>query len=623
MCGIAGVFGNFEEEKRHIALQKIAHYLAHRGPDGHKIYEHAEIGLVHTRLSIIDLSEAGNQPLCNEDGSLILVCNGEIYNYQELRQELLEKGHQFRSGSDCEVILHLYEEYKCDAEKVLNRLTGMFAFALWDAKRLQLFIARDRVGIKPLYYSRKGNQFIFCSEVRPIANCGLVDTNIDHTSLYEYFLTGSIPGPNTMWNEIKCLEPGYYAILRDSRMITKQYWDIPVTYGKYRSMNEVCDAASALLKKIIKDHLVADVPVGTFLSAGVDSSLITSIASEIHPGIHSFTASFPGEPEDEGQVAAASARKLGTTHHAFEISTNFFNEIEKQFQNIDQPFAISSALSLGRISALARQHVKVVLSGDGGDELFGGYQRHRSPAIPSFVKFIPPAIRNKTLQIGAKITRRKSLDQLRTNLNITAAQRFYERVLVASPAHAITFIHPDLQKKIDKNRYFKRIETIFGRTEGADELSRILYTDMKTTLPDEMLTKCDRMTMINGIEGRVPFLDHRMVELAFSVPAHLKQDNQNGKLPLRQMLAARMGQDLAFRNKTGFNSPLQQWLKSDTSTYNHALQTIHTASHISYLNPATIQSVAANMRNAQSTDVFDIVCLATYFNNNPQHFTTP
>ncbi len=616
MCGIAGIFGNFGEEKRHAALQNLAHYLSHRGPDGHRIYEGSDIGLVHARLSIIDLSEAGNQPLYNEDGTLILVCNGEIYNYQTLRQELLSKGHEFRSGSDCEVILHLYEEYKCDAEKVLSRLTGMFAFALWDTKRKQLFIARDRIGIKPLYYSRKGEQFIFSSEVRPIANCGLLDVTIDYTSLYEYFLTNSIPGPNTLWNEIKCLEPGYFAIIRDSRMTTTQYWDIPITDGGFRSSGEVNEATSKLLDTVIKDHLIADVPVGTFLSAGVDSSLITAVAAQIHPGIHSFTIAFPGEPEDESEIAAVSAKKLGTTHHSYQVSQNFFNDIQDQYKNLDQPFAVPSALSLGRISKLARQHVKVVLSGDGGDELFGGYHRHRNPAVPAFVKYIPETLRNSVLKMGAKITGNNSLEQLRKNLQITDAQRFFDRVILQHPDNAIAYLSPDIVKSVDRNRYLARIDSFFKRAEGADSLSRTLYTDMKTTLPDEMLTKCDRMTMINGIEGRVPFLDHRFVELAFSIPSGYKQNDKHGKLPLRTLLAKKLGDDLAFREKTGFNSPLQQWLKDDPATYTSAQQMIDTTKKMPFLNKGAIENLKQNINTAPKVNVLNLVCLNSYFINN-------
>ncbi|GAA4461709.1 asparagine synthase (glutamine-hydrolyzing) [Nemorincola caseinilytica] len=588
--------------------------MSHRGPDGSRTYEDIDIGLVHTRLSIIDLTESGNQPLYNEDSSLVLVCNGEIYNYQAVRKELQEKGHEFRSHSDCEVILHLYEEYKGVPEKVLERLTGMFAFALWDTKKEILLIARDRLGIKPLYYSRKGDTFIFSSEIRPIVNCGLVDTTTDHTSIYEYLLTGSVPAPNTIYNEVKCLEPGYYAIVRDSRMNTMQYWDIPIRDGnEWKSEEAVLEATTALLKQVVRDHLVADVPVGTFLSAGVDSSLITAMAVEVHPGIHSFTASFPGEPEDEGVIAASSAKKLRTTHHSYEIKGDFFNDISEQFRYMDQPFAISSALSLGRISLLARKDVKVVLSGDGGDELFGGYTRHAQPAVPGFLKYIPAGMQDNALKIGARLTGKQSLAQLRNNLKIPPAQTFFDRTIVSRPEWALACLNPDIARKVDTQRYMKRLKFFFDRTEGADMLSRVLYTDMKTTLVDEMLTKCDRMTMRNGIEGRVPLLDHRMVEMAFSIPSAYKRQGDTGKVPLRKMLARYLGNDLAFRQKTGFNSPLKQWLQSDPATYGYAQQWVNSAGDIPFLNKEITGATADNIKDARQTEVFGLVCLAHFY----------
>lgn len=616
MCGIAGVYGKFPVEQRRQALVRLSQGLQHRGPDGNRLYEAEQIAFVHARLSIIDLTDAGNQPLYNENQSLVLVCNGEIYNYQEIRNELLTKGHVFSSHSDCEVILHLYEEYKGEPEKVLNRLTGMFAFALWDTKKEILFIARDRLGIKPLYYSRKGDQFIFCSEIKPLVNCRLLETTTDHTSVFEYFLTGSIPAPNTLYNEIKSLDAGYYAIVRDSRMAISQYWDIPITDGsKWKTEQQALDAVEKLLNEVVKDHLVADVPVGTFLSAGVDSSLISAVAVKAHPGIHSFTASFPGEPEDEGDIAAATSKKLGTTHHSFEIKNNFFDDFATQFSHIDQPFAISSALSLGRISRLAGQHVKVVLSGDGGDELFGGYPRHQPPGVPGFLKYIPESLQNRVLRLGAKLTGKQSLEQLRKNLAIPDEKVFFDKVIIATPEAAIKLINPDFAKKVDKQRYLNRLKFFFDRVKGADYMSRMLYVDMKTTLVDEMLTKCDRMTMCNGIEGRVPFLDHRMVELAFSIPSAYKRHGATGKLPLRKLLAKRLGNELAFREKTGFNSPLQQWLQKDPATYLQAGALVSEAAGLPYINKEAVVNIAANVQNADKLAVFQLVCLAQFSKN--------
>lgn len=612
MCGIAGIYGTFSTAERRSASAVLAGGLSHRGPDGEGMFLDGAISLIHRRLSIIDLSEAGNQPLYNEDRSLVLVCNGEIYNYRSLREQLLKKGHTFSSHSDCETILHLYEDYHDDLPQLLSKLTGMFAFALWDEKRKRLFIARDRVGIKPLYYSWNNGNLIFASEVRPVAATGLVDADLDYTSLYEYFLTGSIPGPNTLHKGVKCLEAGHYMIAERGKLSTHEYWDIPKAIKNWSSEAEALEAVDNLLTGVIKDHLVADVPVGTFLSAGVDSSLITAIAVGHHPGIHSFTASFPGEPEDEGAIASETAKKLQTTHHAFELKTNFFVDFDKQFTGLDQPFAVSSALSLGRISRLARQHVKVVLSGDGGDELFGGYNRHEFPKDPAFLKFIPKPMHGSLVSLGAKLTGKSSLEKLHANLQKTDGRKFLDRIRIAEEQSVLSLFAPEIAAKIDTGRFLRRLDAFFDKRNGDDSLNRVLYVDMKTTLVDEMLTKCDRMTMINGIEGRVPFLDHRMVELAFTIPAQYKRRNGTGKILLRELLAKRLGRELAYRQKTGFNAPLQQWLASDKDTAQFVKEELQQSSHLGFYNQQLIQEYAASPSSFGLTTVFSLVCL-NYF----------
>ncbi len=615
MCGIAGVFGNFAPVKRRSYLEKLSSGLAHRGPDGSRIFEQENIGLVHARLSIIDLSEHGNQPLFNEDKSLALVCNGEIYNYKELRASLEQKGHKFSSHSDSEVILHLYEEHRNDPGKLLHSLTGMFAFALWDANKKQVFIARDRVGIKPLYFYQDGANLVFSSEVKPIVETGIIDFKTDYTSLYEYFLLGSIPGPNTMYKEIKSLDAGSYLLIKDQKISFHQYWDIPLVSGAVKSESRAQEEMEALVSVIVKDHLVADVPVGTFLSAGVDSSLITAVAVEHHPGISSFTASFPGEPEDEGIIAAETAKTLKTTHYSFELANNFFDDFTPQFKNIDQPFAISSALALGRISKLARQKVKVVLSGDGGDELFGGYHRHEFQKLPHFMRYIPAALQNNILKLGAKATGRKSLEELRKSLLISDANRLLHKVKVEDAQIALSMFTPDVIQQIDTTRFLNRLDQLFALRKGDDKLNKVLYADMKTSLIDEMLTKCDRMTMMNGIEGRVPFLDHRLVEFAFSLPANFKRQNGTGKIMLRKHLAKKLGHELAFRVKTGFNSPLKQWLNNDKATYEFVRGQLNGAKSIPYLNKTQLEMAEANLNSVSGGSVFALVCLNTFCKN--------
>jgi len=609
MCGIAGVYGDFSTEAKSKILDGFLSDLTHRGPDGSGTYANDEIGLIHTRLSIIDLSANGAQPLYSEDKSLVLICNGEIYNYQDIRNELLGKGHIFSSASDSEVIIHLYEEYAGDLQKTLDRLIGMFAFALWDNNTKKLVIARDRIGIKPLYYRHDGDKLFFASEVKPLILGNDATADIDYTSLYEYFLTGSIPAPNTLYAEVKCLEPGHYISAVNGKVSFHQYWDIPEGYKNWGSIEEITDKAETLLTEIVKDHLVADVPVGTFLSAGVDSSLITAIAAAHHPGIYSFTASFPGEPEDEGIIAADTAKKINTTHCAYELKGDFFKDFTSQFRNIDQPLAVSSALALGRISKMAKQKVKVVLSGDGADELFGGYSRHDIPEQPSFLKYIPAALQSIVLQAGGALTGKKSLHKLRDNLKVSAGKGFLNRIAIESEETVLSLFADDIKRQIDTGRFLCRLDSLFGKRKNDDQLNRILYVDMKTTLVDEMLTKCDRMTMMNGIEGRVPFLDHRFVSFAFSIPARYKRDKGIGKMILRRILAKKLGNELAYRVKTGFNSPLKQWLSKDVATIDFVKQELTQAGKLSFISNKEIQSYQADATMFKSNTIFSLICL--------------
>lgn len=612
MCGIAGIYGNVDPFLRQGALKKASHLLCHRGPDGSGVYEDDGMVLSHLRLSIIDLSEHGDQPLYNEDRSIVLICNGEIYNYKELRAELIKQGHTFSSNSDCEVILHLYEEDPGNCDAILNKLTGMFAFALWDIKKQQLFIARDRLGIKPLYYYHSAGVICFASEVAPVAAMGLAGNDIDVTSLYEYFALGSIPGPHTIYKNIKALPPGHYIKVGNGSFDIKQYWDVPLDLKKSGSEQETIEEMDTLLSGIIKDHLVADVPVGTFLSAGVDSSLITAYAAEHQSGIFSFTASFPGEPEDEGIIAAETAKRLKTTHRSYELKENFFKDFASQFQYMDQPFGISSALSLGRISKMAQKDVKVVLSGDGADELLGGYARHDPYWQPPFVQKIPSRYRKAVVGTLAKLTANDNLRQLNAVMQQSLGEKYLARVQILPKELISSLFTPATLKNIDTERYRRHLDAYFNKAAHAGHLNSLLYTDVKTTLVDEMLTKCDRMTMRNAIEGRVPFLDHRFVEFAFSLPETYKRHNGTGKLLLRKLLAQKLGDGLAYRKKTGFNAPLKQWLKNDQETINYVREQISAAEDLPFFDKKQVQLLMEDL--PANTDLsFYMVCLTSFF----------
>ncbi len=615
MCGIAGfIGGGFEVEKRRLILENLVGALTHRGPDGKGFYVGDNVGLTHARLSIIDLSAAGNQPMYNEDNTVVLVCNGEIYNYLEVRADL-EKRHQFASHSDCEVILHLYEENRDNIGKVLERLTGMFAFAIYDSSRDKLIVARDRIGIKPLYYTIQNNCFLFASEVKPLTHSGFGSYTRDLTSVFEYFTYGTIPGPDSYYNEIKCLEPGHYLEYQQGKAKFSRYYDIPLCTNYSYDKKKFDEELEALFATVVKDHLIADVPVGTFLSAGVDSSLITAFAVESHPGINTFTAAFPGADEDEDIIASMTAARLKTTHHSYQLTSNFFDDFENQFVNMDQPYADKSSLSLGRISKMARQHVKVVLSGDGSDELFGGYNRHDFAQYPGFFKLIPQLLQNTVLKIGAIATGNKGLETLRKELLKTKGQIFSSKVAFDASFDVQSLFSNEFKSKVEMQRYIRNVDRLFDSRSDIDRLNQLLYVDMKTTLINEMLTKADRMTMMNGIEGRVPFLDHRMVEFAFRVPGALKRQNGVGKLIVRDLLEKKLGKELAYRKKTGFNSPLKSWLESDEKSISYVRAQLVKAGRIPYLNEEMITKISGNLSGYRSDIIYALVFLGCFGDN--------
>lgn len=614
MCGIGGFIHSGNLSQSQSQGMKLQASLSHRGPDGNGIYNDSRVTLVHTRLSIIDLSESGNQPLYNEDKSIVLICNGEIYNYKEIREELLKNGHQFSSSSDSEVIIHLYEETNFNISKTLSRLVGMFAFAIWDVKFNKLIVARDRVGIKPLYFKFRNEELSFCSEVKPLVTSGLASNKIDKTSLFEYFLTGSIPEPNTYFEDIKSLNPGHFLTWESGQINVEKYWSPPFqTNQAYKSIHQALEDLEPLLSTVVKDHMVADVGVGCFLSAGIDSSLLAYLASQFNNGISTFTASFPGEPENEADIANNTAQKIGATSYNYNITTNFFNDFDYHFEHIDQPFGISSALSLSRISQLARQHVKVVLSGDGADELFGGYHRHQQFFDPPYLKGFSKSVRTAIFSFAGKISNNQNLLDASSYLTKSDALKYLEKYQLTNFTEALNFLSED-RGKVDVERYLNRIDRIWNNYQSTDQINQMLYVDIHTSLVDEMLVKADRMTLHRGLEGRVPFLDHRLVEFALTLPSKFKIFDHFGKQPLRMLVEKSLGSGLAYREKTGFNSPIKKMIKEDKTTASDFDNKLSQLNSNNYIAKAQLAKFRSNVSKGDynSSTAFSLFALGNF-----------
>lgn len=613
MCGIAGYSAGFGNGN-------FIFQIGHRGPDGHGVYYGNTFTLLHTRLSIIDLSENGKQPLFNEERSLAIVCNGEIFNYKTLNERLIREGHVFSSGSDSETILHLFESEGRNMHKVLEQLIGMFAFSILDLKTDELWVVRDRLGIKPLYFHHNQEKFAFCSEVEPLVKSGLVECTIDESSVYEYFLLGSVPGPNTWYKEVKSLEPGHFLHWKNNELQISKYWGLAFATNLVRTEAEWIQKTAELFGQIVKEHLVADVPVGCFLSAGIDSSLVSFHSVQADARLTAFTAGFSGKSVDESLESMNIAKILGVNHKIFDIKEDFFTGIQNHFEFMDQPFGIASGLNLSRISQLAGNSVKVVLSGDGGDELFAGYDRHLPFYEPEKLKYIPKALRRKVIGFLARMTKKKSIQELKCYLNKPDYLKYLDRVKVLPESEALDWVHPDFRKMVDLNRYNNMVKDYWGELKNADLTHKMLYVDLKTSLVDEMMTKTDRFTLHRGLEGRVPFLDHRFVEFAFTMPTSYKIRQGHGKWILRKLVEKHYGTEIAFRNKTGFSSPIKDLMKQDIYTQTSIEAALENLQKAPFLNQDLLKTLGINKAysDRHPETIFGLLALDVFINHKLQ-----
>jgi asparagine synthase (glutamine-hydrolysing) len=554
-------------------VKAMADTIRHRGPDDEGYYVSGPIGLGFRRLSIIDLS-SGHQPLSNEDGTLQIIFNGEIYNYQELRAFLLSKGHVFKTQTDTEVIVHLYEEL---GPQCLGKLRGMFAFAIWDENAKTLFLARDRVGIKPLYYGLTNKSLVFASEIKAI----LADPSIEREiapEMIDRFLTFLyVPGEETLLKGIRKLPPGHYLLVKDGRPTLRQYWDLQFAQPS-RNIN-FKDAESellGLLAETVEQHMIADVPVGVLLSGGVDSTGVLSFAVErTQKEISSFTVGFAGgEVDDERPYARLAAETFGTRHHDMTISANEFAAfLPKYVWHMEEPVCEPPAIAMYYVSKLARKYVKVLLSGEGGDEAFAGYSNYRNLVWLERVKRgLGPM--NGAVAQGLSIA--NSLFHLPRAVKYAPLMKHrfpdYYNGRTSNPyrytgnglgsLYSASYAHG-----IDREHSLEPVRRLQEHVRGQNTLDAMLYIDTKTWLPDDLLIKADKMTMANSVELRVPLLDHRLLEFAASLPSSFKLRGFSTKYILKKTMYQRIPQAILNRKKTGFPVPYEAWLRNDLKDF--------------------------------------------------------
>jgi asparagine synthase (glutamine-hydrolysing) len=557
MCGIFGIFavdpgGVVDLE----TLHAMGNALFHRGPDEGGIHTTPGVGLGMRRLSIIDL-KTGHQPISNEDGSIWVVFNGEIYNYRELTAGLLARGHRFATASDTETLVHLYEEHGADC---VRHLRGMFAFALWDAPRRTLLLARDRLGIKPLYYAQTPQGLVFGSEMKAVVKSPWVRRRVDSTTLTAFLQRGYVPDPLSILEGVAKLPPGNVLVVKDGRAgPPERYWaPTPYFLDRRDALDEVEAGARlwARLEDAVRSHLVSDVPVGAFLSGGLDSSTVVGImAREARIPVKTFSVGFSEVKYDEAPYARRVADWFGTEHHELIATPQDLGLLEQMLAGFDEPFADASAIPTYLVSRLARQHVKVVLSGDGGDELFAGYDRYAVDRREQRLGMLGDLGLGAPLRLASRALPEGTPGKnFLYHFSLPRMERYLDAISLFPNRALSDLLEPGA--RVTPPRIF---EDALRDSHGLDPLSRLQDLDLRSYLPGDILTKVDRMTMAHSLEARVPLLDHPLVEFACGLPAGLRLQGGQTKYLLRRILRGKVPDEVLTRPKQGFAVPLRAW----------------------------------------------------------------
>jgi len=573
MCGICGIFEPGDGTLARTTLKSMADTIRHRGPDDEGFYCAGAVGLAHRRLSIIDVS-GGHQPLSNEDGTVWIAFNGEIYNFEEVNRRFLSRGHSFKTRSDTETIVHLYEEL---GEACFAELRGMFAIALWDARKKQLVLARDRVGKKPLFYSWNGRRLVFASEIKALFPAGDVPKTLDLEALSDYFSYQYIPAPKTIYSHVRKLRPAHYLVANADGIREVPYWDIRFDENPRLSEEEWCEELLAEYRTAVRSRLMSEVPLGAFLSGGVDSSSVVAIMNQYQSPVTTCSIGFSESRYDEANEAREFAAQLGANHFEHVVKPRAIDLISKLAWHYDEPFADSSAVPTYYVSNVARQHVTVVLSGDGGDENFAGYRRYklthweqllrsRLPAGLRRAVFGPLGAAYPKLGWAPRIFRAKSTFQ---SLAQSPIDGYFQGVSICPPDLKARLLHQDVLGTLNGYDSADVLRYHYDRAGTDDPLSRIQYVDIKTYLVDDILTKVDRASMANSLEVRCPLLDHRLMELVARIPSGLKLRNNQGKYVFKKALKGVLPNDVLTRSKKGFAVPVAEWFRSELKALAH------------------------------------------------------
>ena len=567
MCGIAGFVESasttspFGPDSSRALIHRMCDVIRHRGPDDEGVWVEEGVALGMRRLSIIDLS-TGHQPIHNEDCSVWIVFNGEIYNFRELRRELEAAGHCFYTSTDTEVIVHAYEQW---GKGAIGRLRGMFGLAIWDTTSRTLLVARDRIGIKPMHYATLNGRFYFGSELKSLLEAPDLPRDLDPGALDHYLSFLYTPRDGSIFKSVRKLPPGHLLTWQDGRIAIEQYWRMPATETFTGSEEDAVRQLRGVLSDAVRSHMISDVPLGAFLSGGVDSSLVVGLMSELSSArVKTFAIGFDEPAFDELEHARRVADHFGTDHHELVVKPDGVSILDQLVSHFDEPFADSSAIPTWYVSEMARRHVTVVLSGDGGDELFGGYERYLPhPRVVAFDRYSPRALRRVAAVAAAGLPHGVRGKNFLRHVGRDEQGRYLDAIRFFGADEKPALLTPEVQRAIDGPDPEVRLARHFERFARLPWSSQMMRFDAETYLPEDVLTKVDRMSMAHSIESRVPLLDNEVVAFASALPASLKIKNGRRKHVLKEVAASLVPREILDRPKQGFGVPLGTWFRGN------------------------------------------------------------
>jgi asparagine synthase (glutamine-hydrolysing) len=636
MCGICGTAGFTDRA----LLERMTRIISHRGPDdeGSYISPEAGVGLGNRRLSIIDLSPAGHMPMSNEDGSIWVTQNGEIYNFPELRKELQKHGHHFRSRSDTEVLIHGYEEWGLD---LLSRLNGMFAFALLDLRERRpegspvLLLARDRFGIKPLYYWSRGKRLVFASEIKAILLTETVQAELNLEALHRFLSFLWIPGPATLFSGIEQVPPGHYLGWSDEGIVIRPYWELRFNPDEKMREQAAVEQLRSILRRAVDRHLISDVPVGVFLSGGLDSSSLLALSTKRDGGVRkAYTIAYRQEDAlleqcgDDARYARMVAKHFHADYHEIEVAPDIVDLLPKVIWHLDSPVADPAAISTYLICKAARPEMKVLLSGQGADEVFAGYRVHTAHRVAEHVKNIPRVVRDKPataalsflhamkdyvpgVHPGLVMAAHRYLAKILSSASLQAEERFILSRSYATESDLNELYTSDAAAQMHLGAASEEYRAYFRAVENEDFINRMLYVDAKTFLPDLNLTYCDKLSSAASVEVRVPFLDNELIDFLGRVPPRLKLKRLTGKYILRQAMSGILPDSVLKRRKAGFGAPIRNWLRHDLREMVDELLSEEVVTSRGLFNPTAVTKLVKDDRDGIKDNSYRIWALLT------------